>query len=55
MIPYIQARIDYLSSLKPLLTGMKFLKHRQRIEQSIASWKEQIKHEEIRELLNSLG
>ena len=55
MIPYIQARIDYFLSLKPLLTGVKFLKHRQRIEQRIAYWTKQIKDEEIQELLDNLG
>ena len=55
MIPYMQTRIDYLESLKPLFTGVKFLKHRQRIEQGIASWKAQIKQTEIHELLTVLG
>ena len=55
MIPYIQARIDYFLSLKPLLTGVKFLKHRKRIEQRIAYWTKQIKDEEIQELLDNLG
>ena len=55
MIPYMQTRIDYLESLKPLFTGVKFLKHRQRIEQGIASWKAQIKQTEIHELLTALG
>ena len=55
MIPDMQARIDYLVSLKPLFTGVKFLKHRQRIEQGIAYWKAQIKQAEIHELLTALG
>lgn len=55
MIPDMQTRIDYLVSLKPLFTGVKFLKHRQRIEQGIAYWKAQIKQAEIHELLTALG
>ena len=54
-IPYMQARIDYLSSLAALLPGVKFLKHRQKIEQDISIWKEQIKNTEIRELLEYWG
>lgn len=51
MIPYMQARIDYLSSLMPVLSGVKYLKHKQRIEHYISVWEEQIKREEIDELL----
>ncbi len=51
MIPYMQNRIAYLSSLIPSLSGVKYLKHKQRIEQYIDIWKERIKQEEIQELL----
>lgn len=51
MIPYMQNRINYLSSLIPYLSGMKYLKHKQRVEKYIDVWKERIKQEEVRELL----
>lgn len=51
MIPYMQKRITYLSSLIPYLSGVKYLKHKQRVEHYIEIWKERIKQEEIRELL----
>lgn len=51
MIPYMQNRITYLSSLIPYLSGMKYLKHKQRVEKYIDIWKERIKQEEIQELL----
>jgi GTPase SAR1 family protein len=53
MIPYMQNRITYLSSLIPSLSGVKYLKHKQRVEQHIDMWKERIKSEEIRELLEN--
>ena len=55
MIPYMQERITYLTSLMPLLSSVKYLKHKRKIEQDIETWKNQIKSEEIRELLESLG
>lgn len=39
-IPYMQARIDYLSSLATALPGVKYINHRQKLEQDIAVWKE---------------
>lgn len=51
MIPYMQNRITYLSSLIPYLSGVKYLKHKQIVEHYIEIWKECIKQEEIRELL----
>ena len=51
MIPYMQNRITYLLSLIPYLSGMKYLKHKQRVEKYIDIWKERIKQEEIQELL----
>lgn len=51
MIPYMQNRITYLSSLIPFLSGVKYLKHKQKVEYYIEIWKECIKQEEVRELL----
>lgn len=53
MIPYMQERIEYLRSLLPLVSGIKYLKQKQRIEQEIDCWKERIRSEEVRELLES--
>lgn len=53
MIPYMQERIEYLRSLLPLVSGIKYLKQKQRIEQEIVCWKERIRSEEVRELLES--
>lgn len=52
MIPYMQERIEYLRSLLPLVSGIKYLKQKQRIEREIECWKERIHSEEVRELLD---
>ena len=51
MIPYMRERIEYLRSLLPLVSGLKYLKQKQRIELEIDCWKERIHSEEVRELL----
>ena len=53
MIPYMQECIEYLRSLLPLVSGIKYLKQKQRIESEIGCWKERIHSEEVRELLES--
>lgn len=53
MIPYMQERIEYLSSLLPSVSGLKYLKQKQRIERDIDGWKAQIRSEEVSELLES--
>lgn len=53
MIPDMQERIEYLHSLLPLVSGIKYLKQKQRIEREIGCWKERIHSEEVRELLES--
>ncbi len=55
MIPHMEQRIAYLSSLLPLLAGLDFLKHKQKVMNDIELLRSQIKHEEIEELLTSLG
>ena len=55
MIPYMQERITYLTSLMPLLSGVAYLKHRQKVEHDIEIWKARIKSEEIQELFEALG
>lgn len=51
-IPYMEARIDYLSSLLPSVSGLTYLGQKQRIERDIENWKERIRSEEVRELLD---
>lgn len=51
MIPYMQERIDYLQSLLPLVSGLKYLEQKQRIEREINCWKEEINFQEVHELL----
>ena len=51
MIPYMQERIEYLRSIFPLVSGIKYLKQKQRIEREIECWKERIHSEEVSELL----
>ena len=53
MIPYIQERIDYLNSLLPFVSGVKYLKQKCRIEKDIDTWKERIRTQEVEELLES--
>ena len=53
MIPHMQERIEYLRSLFPLVSGIKYLKQKQRVEREIDCWKERIRSEEVRELLES--
>lgn len=55
MVPCMQARIGYLSSLLPLLSGVKYLNHRQKVEHDIEAYKAWIKETEMRELLETMG
>lgn len=55
MIPYMQERIEYLISVLPMLSGLKFLKHRQKVEKDIEIWKARIKEEEIDEIMKSFS
>ena len=55
MTSYWQEKIDYLKSLLPLLSGIAYLKHRQKVERDIEICKELIEKEEIEDLLESLG
>ncbi|WP_407306364.1 hypothetical protein [Desulfosporosinus sp. SB140] len=51
MIPYMEERIVFLKSLLPELSGLTYLKHKQRIERDIAIWQQRIEHEQIDEIL----
>ena len=53
LIPYMQKRIDFLSSLLPSVSGLKYLKQKQRIERKIEEWKARIRSEEVEEMLEA--
>ena len=48
IIPDLQRRIDFLQSLLPLMTGIKYLKHAQKVQARIDFWKSEIKQEELK-------
>ena len=45
--------MEYLRSLLPLVSGIKYLKQKQRIEREIDCWNERIHFEEAEELLET--
>ncbi len=55
LIPDMQRKIDYLRSLLPMLSGIDFLQHSQKIEKDIQHWEVDIQHEEIEELLRDIS
>ncbi len=50
-VPLYSSWIDHLEGVLSLCHGIKFIEHRKLIEDNIASLREQIKHEEIRDIL----
>ena len=50
-IPYIEQRIAYLQSLLPLLSGIKYLKHKQKVEHDIEIKQKRKEYAEVQELL----
>jgi len=52
-VPYLTSRINYMEQILPILSGLKFIKHKRRIEGIIDGLREQIRQEEIRDILNS--
>lgn len=55
LIPAIQRKIGYLRSLFPMLSGIDFLQHTQKIERDIQRWEADIQREEIEELLRDIS
>lgn len=53
IIPYMQERIEYMRSLLPLVSGVRYLKQKQRIDREIERWEARIQSEEVDELLES--
>ena len=52
-VPYLSERIHFLESLLPYCVGLKFIKHKQLIYEKIESLREQIRNEEIDDILNN--
>lgn len=50
-VPAMKKRIDYLLSLIPMLSGVKYIEHRLRVEKEIKVWEDRIKNEEIDQLI----
>lgn len=50
-VPYLTSRIKYMEQILPCLSGLKFIKHKRRIEKIIDSLREEIRQEEIRDIL----
>lgn len=46
-IPAIQKRISYLASIVPMLIGVDYLSHRNKVEHCIEALESEIKREEI--------
>lgn len=53
--PMEQCKIEYFKSLLPLISGVKYLKHRQKIETRIENLENHIKYVEVQELLEEFG
>lgn len=54
MIPHIEVKIAFLESLLPALTGLTYLKHKQRVQRSIEMWRRSIEREQIDEVLRDI-
>lgn len=53
-IPAFQKQIDFLKSLYPLVSGVKFLKHMARIKEKILSLQNKIEEEELKVICHKL-
>lgn len=54
-VPAMRKRIEYLSSLIPILSGVQYIEHRLRVEKEIQIWENRIKEEEIEQLIGWFG
>lgn len=50
-VPYLTSRIKYMEQILPCLSGLKFINHKRYIERIINSLREEIRQEEIRDIL----
>lgn len=54
IILQLERKIEYLKSLLPELTGVKYLKHSKRVKDRIEMWKEMIRQEELQSITRRL-
>ncbi|MGX4587618.1 nSTAND3 domain-containing NTPase [Paenibacillus chitinolyticus] len=54
MIADMEKRISFLESLLPSLTGITYLRHKQKIERHIEMWKREIEREQVEEVFERL-
>ena len=54
LVPAYQKQIDFLESLYPLVSGIKFLKHKAQIKSKVEMLHEMIKREEVDEICRNL-
>ena len=52
-VSHLTSRIKYMEQILPNLSGLKFIKHKKRIENIIDGLREEIRQEEIRDILDS--
>ena len=52
-VPHLTSKIKYMEQILPTLSGLKFIKHKKRIENIIDGLREEIRQEEIRDILDS--
>ena len=54
LVPVYQKQIEFLESLYPFVTGIKLLRHRERIKSEVEMFHKMIKKEEIEEIYRNL-
>ena len=52
-VSYLTSRIKYMEQILPCLSGLKFIRHKKRIENIIDALREKIRQEEISDILES--
>lgn len=51
-VPMYSSLVEHLEKLLPIFSGLKYIKHKSRVQQSINSYRHRIKEEEISDILN---
>ena len=54
LVPVYQKQINFVESLYPIVSGIKFLKHKVKIKSQVEMFHEMIKREEVREIYRNL-
>jgi hypothetical protein len=53
LIPHMEKRISFLKSLLPHLAGLKYLEHKQKVEEDIKGWEYRIEEEQVDEIMRT--